>query len=320
MTRFASLPESPHLSDVLKTFPKGVEPLLAYHDAILRSESPLTVAQRELIAAYVSGLNACGFCFGAHSTIAQAHGVDEELFVQLVNDPESAGVEERMLPLLAYVKKLTEAPASVSDRDAEAVFAAGWEEQAQDVDARRGEIHRSAGVRCRMALSCRIHRCYRQYPVVAAGAVIGDVDGLVAGGGHHHGAVLPGVVDGGLLGTGQGLATDAEVDYAGAVVHGIDDGLGQVGGPASALHIDGLEHHDTRSGIDAGYSEAVIRGGGDNTGDQGAVAVEIPGDVVDVTVAVVVDTVVGNLRIIPPGSNTTMTQVSLSGPPTRRKL
>lgn len=130
MARFPSLPETPHLSDVFRAFPVGVPALLEYHDALLRGDSPLSVAERELIAAYVSGLNACSFCFGAHTLIAEVHGVAPTLLEGLVDDPAAAGVEPRLLPVLAYVRKLTETPSRVGDADAEAVYAAGWDERA----------------------------------------------------------------------------------------------------------------------------------------------------------------------------------------------
>jgi uncharacterized peroxidase-related enzyme len=130
MPRFPSLPETPHLSDVFRRFPRGVRPLLEYHDVLLRGPSPLSVAERELLAAYVSGLNACGFCFGAHQQIAAVHGVEPGLLERLVADPASAGVEAKLLPLLAYVKALTESPSSIRPAHAEAVFAAGWDEDA----------------------------------------------------------------------------------------------------------------------------------------------------------------------------------------------
>lgn len=130
MPRFKSLPENPHLSDVFRRFPAGMWQLCDFHDVKLRGDSPLSVAERELIAAYVSGLNACGFCFGAHATIAETHGMHPALFERLVENPAEAGVDAKLLPILAYVKKLTESPSRLVDRDAEAVFAEGWSEQA----------------------------------------------------------------------------------------------------------------------------------------------------------------------------------------------
>jgi len=130
MSKFPSLPENPEMVEVLTAHPEGFGALCDYHDAILRGPSPLSVAERELIAAYVSGLNQCHFCFGAHRTFAEVHGIDPKKFEKLIADPAAAGIEEKLLPLLAYAKKLTLAPASVTDQDAAAVYAAGWDEKA----------------------------------------------------------------------------------------------------------------------------------------------------------------------------------------------
>ena len=116
--------------EVLTAHPEGFGPLFEYHDAILRGPSPLSVAERELIAAYVSGLNQCQFCFDTHRISAETHGVEPEIFDRLIADPAAAGIEERLLPLLAYARKLTLTPTSMSDADAAAVYAAGWDEKA----------------------------------------------------------------------------------------------------------------------------------------------------------------------------------------------
>jgi uncharacterized peroxidase-related enzyme len=96
----------------------------------LRDPSPLTVAERELIAAYVSGLNACTYCHGAHTVAATAFGIDESVFADLMADLDTATVDGRIKPILAYVRKLTLSPARMVEADAEAVYAAGWDEQA----------------------------------------------------------------------------------------------------------------------------------------------------------------------------------------------
>ena len=70
MKIFPSLPEEPQLSDVYRRFPHTLPPLLDYHDRLMCDPSPLTVGERELIASYVSGLNACTFCHGAHKVAA----------------------------------------------------------------------------------------------------------------------------------------------------------------------------------------------------------------------------------------------------------
>ncbi len=130
MALFPSLPDIPHLADVFTRFPKGLAPLLALHDALLREDGELTVAERELIAAFVSGLNQCKFCAASHDLIARSYGVKEEQLVALHEDLESAGVDPKLKPLLAYVKKLTEVPVKLVSADAQAVFKAGWSEEA----------------------------------------------------------------------------------------------------------------------------------------------------------------------------------------------
>ena len=130
MALFPSLPETPHLADVFKSFPEHVRPLLAYHDALLRGESPLTVAERELIAAFVSGLNACHFCFGAHKLYARAFGIDESVIDTLIDDIEHAAVDVKVKPILRYVAKLKHLPTELTPADAQAVYDAGWSERA----------------------------------------------------------------------------------------------------------------------------------------------------------------------------------------------
>ncbi len=130
MARLPSLPDRPHLAEVFKTFPATVAPLLEYHDVLLRGPSPLSVAERELIAAYVSGLNACRFCFGAHKIMARAFDVEEAVIDDLMRDPNGAAIDDKLKPILGYVRKLTETPSRMTDADARAVYDTGWDEGA----------------------------------------------------------------------------------------------------------------------------------------------------------------------------------------------
>lgn len=127
---FPSIEGEPGLDKVFRRFPKTLAPLLEYHDRLLRDPGPLTVAERELIAAYVSGLNACTYCHGAHAVAAEAFGIDPHLFDGLIADPLTSAVDEKMKPILVYVGKLTRTPALMTDRDADPVWAMGWTEEA----------------------------------------------------------------------------------------------------------------------------------------------------------------------------------------------
>lgn len=130
MSRFPSLPEPTELLDVFRRFPQGVPQLLQYHDAVLRGPSPLSSGERELIAAYVSGLNKCSYCHGVHTEVAREFGIAPDLAEKLLHDPELAPVEPRLRPILEYVRKLTLSPARMVDEDARKVFEAGWSEEA----------------------------------------------------------------------------------------------------------------------------------------------------------------------------------------------
>lgn len=57
-------------------------------------------------------------------------GVDADVFSALIEKLETAPVNDKLKPVLRYVKKLTETPSKMVAADADAIFAAGWEERA----------------------------------------------------------------------------------------------------------------------------------------------------------------------------------------------
>ena len=130
MSYLSSLPDDAKLMDVFKLYPETSRPLLDYHEVLMRGPSPFSVAERELIAAYVSGVNSCDYCHGVHAATAGAFGIGEGTLTALLDDVDTAGVDERMRPLLRYIGKLTLTPSRMTDADAEAVLAAGWDEKA----------------------------------------------------------------------------------------------------------------------------------------------------------------------------------------------
>lgn len=126
-----SLPANAVLLDVFRAFPETSRPLLDYHELVMRGPSPFTVAEREQIAAYVSGVNNCGYCHGVHTATAEACGVPAGVLRATdADDLDAAGVDGRMAAVLRYVDKLTRTPAQLTRQDAERVFAAGWDERA----------------------------------------------------------------------------------------------------------------------------------------------------------------------------------------------
>ena len=131
MARFPSLGGNATVPDILKMSPQAGKALLEMHEAIMRGPSPLTPGQRELIAAYASGLNNCQYCYGVHSQTAKAYDdIPSAAVDRMMDNLETAGFDDKIKPILRFARKLTQAPSSVTDADTQAVFDAGWDEQA----------------------------------------------------------------------------------------------------------------------------------------------------------------------------------------------
>lgn len=127
MPLIRSLPENATLADLRNAYADLLERFRPYGDELMRGPSPVTPGERELIAAYVSGLNSCRYCFGVHSRVATRFGIDEKLFTVLMEDLDAAPIDVRLKPVLGYARKLTETPARMTPADAAAVYDAGWD-------------------------------------------------------------------------------------------------------------------------------------------------------------------------------------------------
>ncbi len=105
------------------------EPYMEFIARLMTYPAGPSQTEKEIIAAYCSLLNACDFCYGAHKNVCMALGVDEGLFQQLVDDIDTAPVDEKLKPVLRYVRKLTLTPDRMTDDDAKACYRAGWNEE-----------------------------------------------------------------------------------------------------------------------------------------------------------------------------------------------
>ena len=129
MAHFSFVDETSSWADVAGYNPEGFRPVDDLGESLLRGPSELTPQEREFIAAYVSGLNACEYCYGSHSAIAEAFGADKELLDRLVQTDDLGLVETQMRPILDLARTLTLTPARVAKADIDAIVAAGWSER-----------------------------------------------------------------------------------------------------------------------------------------------------------------------------------------------
>jgi uncharacterized peroxidase-related enzyme len=93
------------------------------HEA-MRGPSAWSVADRELMAAYVSKVNDSAFCIGAHTATASQAYRDGPRVAAVLADLESAPVDEPLRATLRMLGKLT-ADGTVSAGDMREVLAAG---------------------------------------------------------------------------------------------------------------------------------------------------------------------------------------------------
>lgn len=101
------------------------------HEA-MRGASTWSIADRELMAAYVSGVNESAFCVGAHTATASQAYQDGPRVAAVLADLESAPVEEPLRATLRMLGKLAR-EGKVSAEDMRDVLAAGVSpEQVQD--------------------------------------------------------------------------------------------------------------------------------------------------------------------------------------------
>ncbi|MFI6319067.1 carboxymuconolactone decarboxylase family protein [Nonomuraea sp. NPDC050556] len=96
--------------------PETAAPLNALAEVLLRGDSTLSRGERELIAAYVSGLNECRFCANSHSAFAAAQLPEGmHLVNQVHTSPETAPITPKLRSLLTIAAAVQKGGRTVTD-------------------------------------------------------------------------------------------------------------------------------------------------------------------------------------------------------------
>ncbi|MFN8050718.1 MAG: carboxymuconolactone decarboxylase family protein [Acidimicrobiales bacterium] len=121
------LPEGvPGVRSLFEYRPETALPLLELVETLLRGPSTLSPGERELIASYVSRLNACRFCEATHSAFAAVQLDDDwELVESVKADPDAAAVTDKLKALLAIAAKVQQGGLAVTESDVAAAKDAG---------------------------------------------------------------------------------------------------------------------------------------------------------------------------------------------------
>lgn len=132
-SHFSFLRATDAMANILMSDMDKFRPYLEFASNVMRGESELSIAQREMMVAFVAALNACEFCFGAHKATAEAFGADGAIIEAMIGGDFSP-LPENERPLFVLIRKLTKEPSKVVKSDIDAIIAAGWKEKtAQDV-------------------------------------------------------------------------------------------------------------------------------------------------------------------------------------------
>jgi uncharacterized peroxidase-related enzyme len=124
--------ELPGMASLAAYRPQVGELMQALAQQLLRGESELTSAEREMIAARVSAGNECKFCAGAHSATAREllDGDPQGVVGEVIAGGTCELLDERMRALMAIVDKVRGDAREVTDADIAAARSAGASDQA----------------------------------------------------------------------------------------------------------------------------------------------------------------------------------------------
>lgn len=110
--------------------PEHLRRWIKHFTEIMRGESELTPAEREMIGVVVSSQNHCLYCLVSHGAELRQLTGDAVLSDRISYDYRRAGLDARTLAMLDYAVKITRTPVECSEADIEVLRALGFSDQA----------------------------------------------------------------------------------------------------------------------------------------------------------------------------------------------
>ena len=114
MPLFPSLPDDALVKDAYPLNPKLFRVWCEVEEGIMRGPSAFSPGQRELMGAFCSALNEGTYCQSSHWEAAVAFGIDRALFEPLMENLDSAPIEDNLKPVFRFLKKLTLTPSRMT--------------------------------------------------------------------------------------------------------------------------------------------------------------------------------------------------------------
>ncbi|SDG09463.1 carboxymuconolactone decarboxylase family protein [Mucilaginibacter sp. P25] len=122
-----NVPEGvPGIRSLVMFRPETGQYLYELAEVLLRGESTLSPADRELIATYVSYRNNCTFCYSSHAAAARCLYEDDALIVdEVLRDMTEAPISNKLKALLNIAGKVQILGKEVKQEDVDAAHAEG---------------------------------------------------------------------------------------------------------------------------------------------------------------------------------------------------
>lgn len=119
---YINVPENvPGIRSLAQFRPETGKPLYELAQILLRGPSPLTPAERELIATHVSALNKCTFCMCSHAAAArELYNEDRDVVDCVIDNTPSDLLSDKMKALLHIAGKVQQSGKLVEAKDIEA--------------------------------------------------------------------------------------------------------------------------------------------------------------------------------------------------------
>jgi uncharacterized peroxidase-related enzyme len=119
----------PHVLRIFALRPEHLLRWWNYYDELMRGESGLTKAQREMIAVVVSTQNRCHYCIVSHTSAVRKLTDDPVLADTLASNYKYATVDAKERAMLDYAVKLTLESDRCTEADVERLREAGWSDE-----------------------------------------------------------------------------------------------------------------------------------------------------------------------------------------------
>ena len=119
----------PNVFMALAHRPDELRAFVAYHDALMKRDSGLSKAEREMIVIATSAENSCLYCIISHGAILRIYSKHPTLSDQIAANYSKADLTDRQKAMLDFAVKICNRSAEIGDEDFAELHAHGFSDE-----------------------------------------------------------------------------------------------------------------------------------------------------------------------------------------------